>query len=71
MFYVGGKKKKMSSLAEEPKTRQIFHRIFADKKAEECRGENSPKRREEGKKLKPSVLTSAKEGEWEHCSNCL
>lgn len=54
----------MSSLAKEPKTNQIFHRMFADKKAEECgRGINLPKEEGKGKKLKPSVLTFAKEGE--------
>lgn len=38
----------MNSLAKEPKTNQIFHRIFADKKVEECGGggdKNSPKRK--------------------------
>ena len=36
----------MSSLAKGPKTNQIFHRMFADKKAEECRGgKNAPKRK--------------------------
>lgn len=42
----------MSSLAKEPKTNQIVHRMFADKKAEECRvggwweGGDLPRRRE-------------------------
>lgn len=55
----------MSSLAKEPKTNQIFHRMFADQKAEECRrGINLSKEEGRGKKkLKPSVLTFAKEGE--------
>lgn len=43
----------MSSLAKEPKTNQIFHRMFADKKAEECgRGINLPKEEGKGKKIK-------------------
>lgn len=62
----------MSSLAKEPKTNQIFHRMFTDKKAEECRrGINLPKEEGRRKKLKPSVQTLAKEGEGKHRLNCL
>lgn len=44
----------MNSLAKEPKTNQIFHRIFADKKVEECGGGGikTPQRGREGKKIK-------------------
>lgn len=57
------RKKKMSSLAKEPKTNQIFHRMFADKKAEECRGGGKLPQEEGGGKLKPSALTFAQQGE--------
>lgn len=46
----------MSSLAKEPKTNQIFHRMFADKEAEECggcgEGGRNPQRGREWEKIK-------------------
>ena len=49
-------------MGREPETNQTFHKMFADKKPEECRGRKNLPQREERKKLKPSVLTFAKEG---------
>lgn len=64
MFYVEKRQnKKKKKMGREPETNQTFHRTFADKKAEECRGRKNLPQREERKKLKPSVLTFAKEGE--------
>lgn len=70
MFYVE-EKKMMNSLAKENKTNHIFHRMFTDHNAKECAGGGGklPKREGEGKKLKPSALTFAKERE--HCSDRL
>lgn len=72
MFYVE-EERMMNSLAKENKTNQIFHRMFTDHNAKECAGGGGggelPKREGEGKKLKPSVLTVAKERE--HCSDRL
>lgn len=73
MFYVD-EEKMMNSLAKENKANQIFHRMFTDHNAKECAGggwggRELPKREGEGKKLKPSVLTFAKE--LEPCSDRL
>ena len=56
------KKKEKKKMGGEPETNQTFPRMFADKKPEECRGRKNLPQREERKKLKPSVLTFAKEG---------
>ena len=50
MFYVEKRQNKKKKMGREPETNQTFHRTFADKKAEECRGRKNLPQREERKK---------------------